>query len=259
MTGDPLLSGVATVVVTRPANQAAALSDPLRAAGAPVLELPTLAIQPIELDPAQRQRVLDLDHYDFAICVSPNAAQLGLEALADYWPQWPVRQQWLAVGPATGAAMADWGLNLKVAQQGATSETLLDWPELQQLHQRRVLILRGEGGRETLGQTLRQRGARVDYLELYRRVCPDTDLTPLLRALDAGPVILTVTSGDGLRNLMTLAGPDLDRLRLCPLVVVSGRLAQFAREQGFADLWQARSPSAADMIQTIASIEKREP
>ena len=249
----------ATVLVTRPREQAAAFCDALEQEGVRVILLPTLSIEPIELSPEQRNRILDLDQYAVVICVSPNAARLGLDALADYWPQWPVQQHWLAVGPATGEAMSDWGLNLKVAQQGATSETLLDWPELQDLTDQRVLILRGEGGRETLADTLRQRGARVDYLELYRRVAPAEDPQPLLQAMQQpGRVIITVTSGDGLRNLMAMVGDVLPRLQSCPLVVVSGRLAEFAREQGFLDVWQAQSPAASDMIKAIGAIQQQE-
>lgn len=247
-----------TVLVTRPQDQAAALSEPLMQAGASVINLPTLAIEALELEPSQRSLILDLDRYAFVICVSPNAARLGLEALADYWPQWPVQQQWIAVGPATGEAMAGWGLNLKTAQQGATSETLLDWPELQNLQDQRVLILRGQGGRETLADTLRQRGAQVDYLELYRRARPDVEVTPLRQAVEKERIILTVTSGDGLRNLMFMVGEDVARLQRCPLVVVSGRLAQFAQEQGFPDVWQAKSPAAADIIDTLQAIKQRE-
>jgi len=251
------LDGV-SVVVTRPLDQAAALREPLLQAGADVISLPTLEIEPIEIGPLQRNLILDLDRYAFVICVSPNAARLGLEALSDYWPQWPVQQQWLAVGPASGDAMSGWGLNVKTAQQGATSETLLDWPELQHLTGQRILILRGEGGRETLADTLRQRGAHVDYLELYRRVKPSADTAPLLQALRGERVILTVTSGDGLRNLMTMVGEQVASLQRCPLVVVSGRLAQFAQEQGFQDVWQADSPAASDMIATIKAIQHRE-
>ena len=249
----------ATVLVTRPREQATELCETLEQVGMPVILLPTLAIEPIALGPEQRSRILDLDQYAFVICVSPNAARLGLDALADYWPQWPVQQQWLAVGPATGEAMSDWNLNLKVAQQGATSETLLDWPELQDLTDQRVLIMRGEGGRETLADTLRQRGARVDYLELYRRAVPAEDPQPLLEALQQpGRVIITVTSGDGLRNLMAMVGDALPRLQSCPLVVVSGRLAEFVKEQGFLDVWQAQSPAAFDMIKTIGAIQQQE-
>lgn len=242
-----------TVVVTRPQEQSQALVEALQQAGASVLLLPTLAIDPIPIDYPQKAFVLDLDRYSIVICVSANAARIGLDVLSDYWPQWPVAQQWFAVGPATGQAMGEWGLNLKTAEQGSTSETLLDWPELQNLHGQRVLILRGEGGRETLAETLRTRGAQVDYLELYRRVMPQVNPAPLIEKLQQGQrVILTVTSGDGLRNLMALVGDgQLSALCRCPMVVVSGRLAEFAQSLGFDSVLTADSPNTDDMIHCI--------
>lgn len=241
-----------TIVVTRPREQSGEMIEALQALHADVLALPTLEIEPLQLDATARSRILDLDRYDWVICVSVNAVRLGLSALSDYWPQWPVQQQWVAVGPATGDELQQWQVNPRVAQQGSTSETLLDWPELQRLSNQRILILRGEGGRETLADTLRQRGAQVDYLELYRRVLPQVDPAPLQQCLQQGvTVILTVTSGDGLRNLMTLMGAQLESLRQCPLVVISGRLAQFAREQGFSRVIQAASPALQDVINTL--------
>ena len=241
-----------TVVVTRPADQAGEFIAVLERAGAVPLAFPTLAIAPRELDAADRQKILDLDRYRAVICVSANAARLGLDALADYWPQWPVQQLWFAVGPATGEAMKSWGVPVTVAQQGATSETLLDHPELKLVAGEHILILRGEGGRETLADTLRERGASVDYLELYQRVTPVTDPAPLFAALDQRPgPILTVTSGDGLRNLMALADKRLKQLQHCPLLVVSGRLAEFARSQGFSQVWQAASPTPGDMLAAL--------
>lgn len=246
-----------TVVVTRPADQAGDLLAALAQAGAVPLALPTLAIEQRPLDQADRQKILDLDQYRAVICVSPNAARLGLDALADYWPQWPVQQQWFAVGPATGIAMQGWGLQVTVAQQGATSETLLDDPQLKMVAGEQILILRGEGGRETLADTLRERGARVDYLELYRRVSPAVDPAPLFAALDQIPApILTVTSGDGLRNLMAVADKRLNQLQQCPLLVISGRLAEFARQQGFAEVWLAASPATPDIMAALHNIKK---
>lgn len=241
-----------TVVVTRPADQAGDLVAALAQAGARPLAFPTLAIEPRDLSTADRQNILDLDQYRAVICVSPNAARLGLDALADYWPQWPAQQLWYAVGPATGAAMQDWSLPVTVGQQGATSETLLDDPDLKMVAGEKILILRGEGGRETLAETLRERGAIVDYLELYRRVTPQIDPAPLWSALDQHPApILTVTSGDGLRNLMAVADKQLNRLQQCPLVVISGRLATFAHQQGFEQVWLAASPATPDIMAAL--------
>ncbi|HVL00860.1 MAG TPA: uroporphyrinogen-III synthase [Dongiaceae bacterium] len=240
------------VVVTRPSGQEQDLMLALEQAGAKPLSFPTLAIEAREPDLADRQKMLDLDRYYAVICVSVNAARLGLDLMADFWPQWPVQQHWFAVGPATGEAMSDWGLNVNVAQQGSTSETLLDHPLLQDVSGQQILILRGEGGREKLADTLRQRGAGVDYLALYRRVKPATNPRPLLALLDQpDSPIITVTSGDGLRNLMTLVGNRLNRLQQCPLLVVSGRLAEFARQQGFTTVWQATSPATADVIAAL--------
>lgn len=245
-----------TVVVTRPESQAADLVVKLEQAGAGVIVFPTLSIEPLPLTSQDKSRIMDLDRYDFVMCVSANAARLGLEALADYWPQWPDQQQWIAVGPATGAAMENWQLKLKVAQQGSTSETLLSWPELQNLQEKRVLILRGQSGRETLANTLRERGAQVDYLELYQRALPDVDASRLITPLAAGQRLnITVTSGDGLRNLMALVVEQLSHLQNCPLVVVSGRLAQFAKEQGFRQVIEAKSASGDDIVQALAGLE----
>lgn len=241
-----------TVIVTRPADQSDGLVLALEQAGARPLAFPTLTIEPVEISAADRQKILDLDQYRIVFCVSPNAARLGLDALSDYWPQWPVQQLWLAVGPATGAAMEGWGLNLLTGSQGATSETLLDLPELKMVAGERVLILRGEGGRDHMANTLRERGARVDFLELYRRGLPAADPSPLWAALQSPePPILTVTSGDALRNLMIMAEKHLNRLKQCPLIVISGRLAEFARQQGFSRVWLAASPATSDIMDTL--------
>lgn len=241
-----------TVVVTRPADQAADLIAALEQAGACPLAFPTLAIEPRPLEQADRDKITNLDQYHAIFCVSPNAAQIGLEALAEYWPQWPLQQQWIAVGPATGAAMAHWGIPVMAGPAGATSETILDYPEMNNVAGKKILILRGVGGRETMAETLRQRGASVDFLELYWRRLPEQDPAPLLSALGRQPApILTVTSGDALRNLIKASDKQLNRLQQCPLVVISGRLAAFAQQQGFAQVWQAASPATPDIMAAL--------
>lgn len=260
MTGSGLQTGLplggVTVVVTRPREQAQGLVSSLNEAGANVINLPTLEIEPVCLGEPDKAKILNLDCYEFVICVSPNAARLGLPALADYWPQWPVQQKWIAVGPATGAAMADWQLNLEIAQQGSTSESLLQWPQLQNMAQQKVLILRGQGGRETLAQTLTARGAQVDYIELYRRALPKVDCSSLERILMAGErVILTVTSGDGLRNLLVLLEKQIKPLQQCPLIVVSGRLLEFAQNLGFQHVALARSAASEDIFDAVVQLQ----
>jgi len=238
-----------SVLVTRPEGQGQALAGRLQATGLDVLLYPTLKIQPKALTPSERQCVECLDRYSHVICVSANAAKMGVELLADYWPQWPVEQQWIAVGPATYDAMQGWGLGDVLLPLGAShSEGVLALDGLQNFDDQKVLILRGVSGRELLADTLRERGADVDYLELYERNVPEITQLGLSNKLpqwlysDAKKVIV-VTSGDGLKNLITMAEGQERELFAISLVVVSQRLADFAKQQGFAAVRVANGAS----------------
>ena len=99
----------------------------------------------------------------------------------------------------------------------------------------RIVILRGNGGREHLRDTLRARGAEVDYVEVYRRVCPATDSQLMRALLQPGALdVITATSNETLQNLFSMAGASgQPQLRGLPLVVASERQAQLAKELGF--------------------------
>jgi len=241
------------VLVTRPEKQAESLAALLREQQCDPLVFPVLAISPKLLTIAEKQSVEALDRYSHVICVSANAARIGLSLLSDYWPQWPVEQQWIAVGPATREAMSGWGLGDIHCPDGSShSEGVLALGGLQKLVEQRVLILRGVSGRELLAETLRQRGAVVDYLELYDRTKPVVAPEILARWLcSERKKAIVVTSGDGLKNLVALTEESaadgsfsLRELYGIPLVVVSQRLANFAQEQGFQRVFV--SEGAAD-------------
>jgi uroporphyrinogen-III synthase len=96
---------------------------------------------------------------------------------------------------------------------------------------RRIAILRGEGGRSLLGDTLRERGADVEYVECYRRVRPRSDAAPLVEAWRGGEVhAVTVSSAQGLANLFAMLEPEL--LRSLPLFVPHARVAAEAQRFG---------------------------
>ena len=188
-------------VVTRPAQQATGMIALLQGCGAEVLAFPTLVIVPKALLPGERAMVENLSAYEHIICVSANAATLGLEILSDYWPQWPVGLQWLAVGPATAEAMAGRGLDVIIPEAGPDSDSLLAMSELQSIEEHKVLIVRGVGGRELLANGLRRRGAQIDYLEVYERKTPSCSPDTLREFIDARPEAwIITTSGESLRN-----------------------------------------------------------
>ena len=127
----------------------------------------------------------------------------------------------------------------QVALDREISEVLLQLPELQTIAGKRALILRGNGGRELLGETLRERGADVTFVECYQRCAKHYDgAEEAMRWHARGINTLVVTSGEMLQQLWSLI-PLWYRenwLLRCRLLVVSERLANHARELGWQDI-----------------------
>jgi uroporphyrinogen-III synthase len=220
------------VLVTRPAVQAAAFVTRLRALGATPLSFPALAILPPSHPKALQAVLAGLERYDLAIFISPSAVEWGLDAVGP----WPGHVAVAAVGQGTAAALASRGLVAAATPaDGADSEHLLALPVFADMTGRRVLIFRGEGGRELLADTLRARGAAVDYAECYRRGLPAADPAPLLAALAGGEIqAVSVFSGETLDNLLSLLGKAAPALFPLPLFAPHARIAAHARELGFA-------------------------
>ncbi|MDX1694609.1 MAG: uroporphyrinogen-III synthase [Ketobacteraceae bacterium] len=245
-----------SVLVTRPEDQAAGWVAAIESRGWQAVVFPTLAICPLKLTPELRQRVLDLDRYQGVICVSANAARLGLSLLSDYWPQWPVRQDWYAVGPATAEVMADYQLPVKVPGRH-DSEGVLDFPRLQAVAEQRFLVLKGAGGRDAIQRELQRRGALVDELPLYEREMPDTDLDIFQTWFRADVQhYVAISSGDGLKNFLGMVGSQVKEICQLPLVVVSERLGKFARDQGFTRVLVAQGASGEALAEAISAVEQ---
>lgn len=221
------------ILVTRPAHQAEALCALIEEAGGVPLRLPALEILP-PADPAEVQVGLArLGEYDLAIFVSANAVRFTLAALVPR--SWPQSVEIAAVGAATARALQERGLTVAhCPEHEFTSEALLALPDLQRMQGKRVLILRGDGGRGHLRETLTARGAQVDYLEVYRRARPDTDPAPWLARLAAGEIAaVLITSNESLRSLLAIVGTlGLEQLRATPLIVGNARTRELARELG---------------------------
>lgn len=250
------LAGV-RVLVTRPAHQSETLSALIEAAGGVALRHPTIEIV-APTDAAALAAVLArLDDFDLAVFVSPNAVTHGLAALRAQRDAWPAALAVACVGPGSARALAEAGLTQALVPARYDSEGLLALEPLRAPAGRRVLILRGEGGRELLAETLRRRGAHVEYAECYRRVAPRGGAPALARAFLQGRVdAISVTSADALRNLYEmLAGPARPRLVRTPIAVVSERLRDLAQELGHdARLAVAHAATDEAMVAAIATI-----
>jgi uroporphyrinogen-III synthase len=229
-----------TIVVTRPLAQAAPLAEAIAAAGGTPLIFPLLEISP----PSDPQPLIDavsrLADYALAVFISPNAVDYALPAILARAP-WPTGLIPAAVGQGTVKALAAHGVSGCVApSERFDSETLLSLPELatEQIKGKCVAIFRGDGGRELLAETLRERGAKVDCIACYRRAGPSTGAAPLLAAWRAGRLdALTVWSSEGLRYLLDLLDTEGRAfLQKTPVFVPHARIAENARDFGLSNI-----------------------
>ncbi|WKC39241.1 uroporphyrinogen-III synthase [Ectopseudomonas chengduensis] len=236
------------LLLTRPAEDCAALAQTLAAQGVVSHCMPLLAIEALDETPEQRSAFADLQCYCAVIVVSKPAARIGLQLLAQHGTPTP-DLPWFSVGAATAAVLAEQGLGVHFPDLGDDSEALLALPALQQAIAApapRVLILRGEGGREFLAERLRSQGVSVDYLPLYRRVLPQYAPGELSRQVQAERLNgLVVSSGQGFEHLLQLAGDDWPALARLPLFVPSPRVAEQARAAGAQIVVDCRGASAA--------------
>lgn len=227
------LEGV-NVVVTRPQGQAETLCRMIEERGGSALRFPVLEI----LDPpaaiTQRANALlqQLESFDLAIFVSPNAV---IKAAQRITSALPTTLKLAAVGKSTAQALhAVWQHPVLIPERNYSSEGLLALEQMQQVEGWKIIIFRGQGGRELLAQTLAQRGATVEHVELYRRAIPQGEVATLRQYQPSVDAII-VTSNAGLKNLHSMACHREEQIWLQqqPLVVISERTANLAVELGF--------------------------
>jgi uroporphyrinogen-III synthase len=244
----------AGVLVTRPAHQADAFCRMIDTAGGMALRFPvTEILEP--RDGAALDAVIDrLEEFDIAIFISPNAVSMAANRIGAR-RAWPDGLRIGAVGQKSAQELARAGHPAHICPaRRFDSEALLAEAELQDVAGKRIVIFRGDGGRELLGDTLKERGGLVEYAEAYRRGRPDADTGQLMYHWSRGDLhLVTSTSSEGLRNLFDMVG-KLGRmwLRKTPLLVGSARMVDTARELGFKGKpWVAEDPSDESMMDTV--------
>ncbi len=239
------------VLVTRAAHQATTLCKLIDAKDGLPIRFPTVEILDPD-DPGSVTRQLEqLSSYDIAIFISPNAVLWGIKLAPDQ--QLPEDLALAAVGKRTAQTLAESGYPVDVVpEESFDSEGLLQTPELRDVQGKRILILRGNGGRELLGEELSKRGAVVDYAEVYQRACPTTASDNLIHRWVDDVDVVTATSNILLDNLFAMLGEaGQPLLQQTPLVVVSDRMRQHARELGCTQVILAPGADEQDLLQAI--------
>lgn len=238
-----------TVLVTRPAAQCAVLCEEIVRHGGSAIAFPAIEIAPLNVEP-----MAVADDYDLVVFVSVNAVEHGARSVRK-----GARTRIAAIGRATAAALAAIEMAADIVPEGGfTSEGLLAHPELQLTHGARVLIVRGEGGRELLQETFVTHGMLVATREVYRRVRPQVDGARLAeletRWSEEGIDAVTLTSVETLQNLMALLSErGRQLLSSTALLVPSRRIIEAAVSAGLhGEAIVAAGADDASMIGALA-------
>lgn len=234
------------MLVTRPIHQCVFLANGIRTFGGNPILLPVLEIADVD-DLSPVFKIIDhLHEFDWAIFVSPNAVNKAMTLITRQHVL-PRHLKIAAVGKGSADALRQYGIHdVLIPTDQSDSEGLLERAELQRMAGQRVVIFRGQGGRPLLGDTLRQRGAQIEYAECYLRKIPVIDTDPLLAAWSNGQIhAVIITSSEGLHNLFDIIGKlGQQLLKFTPIFTAHERIAQKAQELGLEKV--IRSASAGD-------------
>ena len=249
------------VIVTRPAAQAADWVQQLRLHGVDAVALPLIGIAPIDDASALHAVWRELAQQRLVVFVSPNAAeQFFAQRLAP--TAWPDAVLAGSPGPGTTRVLRGFGVPVaQIVEPGADapqfdSEALWlqlgarDWQDAS------VLIVRGDGGRDWLAETLRGRGARVTHVAAYRRTMPRFDAreSALLHDAIERPAahLWFFSSSEAIDNLALAVAPAADWSNALA-VATHPRIAARARQLGVGRVAEAR-PTLASVVACIQSI-----
>ena len=225
------------VLVTRPKQQAEKLCELIENLGGTAIRFPVIEINKSENQQVAKNILDDIEQYDIGIFISRNAVEWTLRLLDDKTSALE-NLSLISIGSATTVALKHALSRTVITNSGTNSESLLENEALNAdaVSGKNIIIFRGQGGRELLATTLRQRGAKVDFAEVYRRDCPqyDSDFINKIWTLNI-PDVVIVTSNNGLENLFSLVNNEQRNLLLSKQLVVMGRrMLDFSVEFGFA-------------------------
>ncbi|NVD08192.1 uroporphyrinogen-III synthase [Vibrio sp. JPW-9-11-11] len=238
------------VLVTRPGQQGRDLCQQLSEAGITSYHQPLIDILPGEQLPGLEHSI---DDFDIIIAVSQHAVTETDRYLSQHVHAWPTHATYLGVGQKTAHVLSKATQQKVHYPERGDSEHLLNLDALSKVSGQRVLILRGNGGRELIFDTLLARKAKVEYREVYKRqnLALRSDLLiPVWQ--DKQITQLIVTSSGQLEHLLSQLTPAQQNwLFTLHLWVPSERIAQQAREIGFKLVTNTLSASNSVLLATL--------
>jgi len=250
----------AHILVTRPLHQADNLCQLIVNSGGIAVRFPTLEIEGVHDFLSTKAIIANLNKYQKVVFISANAVNFALKANGGKIDNLdPTRVA--AIGHATAQALKAANLLAGcIPESGFNTEALLAMPQMQMLRGQHCLIIRGQGGREELADSLRNKGVNVDYWETYKRIIPKIDISAVTSLIYQNKLdAITITSSEALENLLTMLGKEQHQRLFCiALTVVSERIRDCATRMGFKRIAVADNPSDSSILDTVTKLINEE-
>lgn len=232
------------VLVTRPDPGGAELCVQIMAEGGEAIHCPTIAFSSSPNPMQFQEAIVACGAQDWLIFVSPQAVRASIPHIRQTWPHFSQGLQLAAVGAGTARALFDAGFEAIRPPQNWDSEGLLGMPEFHRVAGMKIMIVRGEGGREILEKVLAERGAIVTSMVAYQRALPMMDVSSYEMLIKQHQIdAIVCTSFEGISNLLKLFPSVTKEIKAIPLVVVSERIKMLAQDLGFQPIWLAANAS----------------
>ncbi|MGZ4812033.1 MAG: uroporphyrinogen-III synthase, partial [Terriglobales bacterium] len=230
----------------------------LRLLGAEVLEIPLIEIRPPSSWRPLDQAIARLLDYDWLILTSVNGVQALFARLGKLGKTEAdlLHLNIAAIGPATSKAIENHGLPVDVMPEEYVAEAVV--AELkQEVKGKRVLLVRAKIARDVIPNELAKAGAKVDVVEAYETVAPESsrsELTKVLRDPRRKPDFITFTSSSTVRNFLELLGKNNQALLTGTKLASIGPItSQTMRELGLHVDIEAREYTVPGLVATIAT------
>lgn len=252
------VTGAPRVIITRPEADALAVAARLAELGVAPVIVPAIAIESAA-DPGMPELLASLSEFDWAVVTSANGARV----VADAGVRAGARREmggvrWAAVGRTSGRVLAAAGATAVWLPSTASASALAD--ELPVAAGQRVAWFRGSLADDGLGDRLRERGALVTAVTVYRTIeGPGASRALLADALSGGRVdAVILASPSAVRGLLSIAPENAaESIRGIPAVCVGPRTARAARDAGFTVVGESPTPDAATLAEVAAEYVSR--
>ena len=257
---DKPLSGL-RIVVTRAVDQAGGFSARLKAAGAEVIEFPTIETVPPESWGRLDSALGRLNEFDYVVFTSVNALRFFLGRLGDLGQGTDALPglKIVAVGPQTAREVKASGLKVDVIPREYKAEGVIEALSGLDLRGKRFLYPRAEVAREVLPERLREMGAEVEVAVAYRTVAPKIDPSKIKELFNGGVSAVTFTSSSTVKNFMEIVGEGASGYLKGVCVASIGPVtAKTCEEMGVAVSVVPKDYTVDALLESLATYFKKE-